>query len=137
MLNFSNGSLATISDLIHINFSKNLEQTIPISAKIYGPDLRATKNYIDFGTTLVGQQRCIQFVLRNPSSSSIIWDLSIRNLNLSLKILQSNSIILSFFYLENNEHSVFDCDIKSGLLEANKVFINKNEHLVNVFFTAK
>lgn len=31
----------------------------------------------------------------------------------------------------------FRCDVNRGILEADKDFVNKNEQLVNVFFTAR
>ena len=102
-------------DKIRINFSRNLEQFIPISGKVYAPELKITKTFIDFGTTMVGQERCQQFVLRNPSYSSVLWNITIAN----------------------DQHSAFRCDTQYGILEANKIFINKNEQIINVYFTAK
>lgn len=112
---FSDKSQVLIKDAIRVQFLGNIEQLIPISAKVYAPELKITKNNIDFGTSLVGQERCHQFVMRNPSYSSVLWNITIAN----------------------DQHSVFRCDLQHGLLEANKVFINKNEQLINVYFIAK
>jgi len=114
-LKYSDSNQVLIQNAIRIQFLGNIEQLIPISAKIYAPELKITKNLIDFGTSLVGQERCHQFVMRNPSYSSVLWNITIAN----------------------DQHSVFRCDSQHGFLEANKVFINKNEQLINVYFTAK
>ena len=114
-LEFSVKNQVFIKDKIHIHFPGNFEQIIPLSARVYAPELRVTKTLIDFGTTLVGQERCHQFVMRNPSYSSVLWNITIAN----------------------DQHSAFRCDSHYGLLEANKMFINTNEQLINVYFTAK
>ena len=63
-----------------INYTKDIEQPVPISAKILAPEIICTKEVVDFGTSLVGQERCQQFFIRNPSSSSLIWTIDISNL---------------------------------------------------------
>ena len=67
-----------LKDEVKISFANDLaSQTIPLSARIFLPELRINKSRIDFGRTLVGQERCQQFVLKNPSNSSLLWNLAI------------------------------------------------------------
>jgi len=98
-----------------INYSKEISQSIPIKAKIMAPEIKATKDYIDFGICLVGQERYQQFSIRNPSCSSLIWRIEI----------------------ENNQDFAFDSDIKNGFLEASQFFISTSEQIVSVYFNAK
>lgn len=114
-LNFGQLNCVNLDEKISINYSKELSQYIPIKAKIMAPEIKATKDYIDFGICLVGQERCQQFSLRNPSCSSFIWKIEI----------------------ENDKNFVFDSDIKNGFLEASQFFISTSEQIVSVYFTAK
>jgi hypothetical protein len=62
-----------LQNSVHVNFSESFQQLIPISAKIYTPNLNVNKSSIDFGTCLVGQERYQQLLIRNPSFSSAVW----------------------------------------------------------------
>lgn len=114
-LNFNGNNSITLAENVVVNYSKDLNQMIPISAKVMAPELKTTKDFIDFGISLVGQERCQQFSLRNPSSSSFLWKIQI----------------------ENNYSGAFDCNIKSGFLEASQFYITTAEQIVSVYFTAK
>ena len=104
-----------IDEFIHVNYSKELNQRIPITAKIMSTDLKATRDFIDFGLSLVGQERCQQFSLRNPSSSPFLWKINI----------------------ENNHSNVFECNLKNGYLDASQYFVTNSEQIISVYFTAK
>jgi hypothetical protein len=114
-LEFSKSNPIIIQDNIVVNYSQNLEQFISINAKIYGPILNLSSSLIDFGSTLVEQERCQQIVLKNRSHSSVLWELRI----------------------EDDRHSVFRTEINDGFLQANKNYFNKDEQIINVFFKAK
>lgn len=76
-LDFSKESQLIWKDFVAINFSKDIYQSIPIMAKIYAPEMKSTKSSINFGHVLVDQERHQQFSIRNPSFSSVLWDISI------------------------------------------------------------
>lgn len=71
--------VASIRDLIRIVYSDTMSQTIDVLAKIFAPDVvvRPASTPIEFGTCLVGQERCQQLVIKNPSFSSFVWSLRI------------------------------------------------------------
>ena len=104
-----------LNDEIRLKFSNDIHQTVPVMARIYLPELKLDKHHLDFGKTLVGQQRCLQMLMRNPSKSSLLWRLKI----------------------DNDKLDTFETDLNFGFLEANKVYVSKSEQLINVFFTAK
>ena len=67
-----------LKDEVKISFVNGMAtQTIPLSARIFLPELRINKSSLDFGKCLVGQERCQQLVLKNPSNSSLLWNLVI------------------------------------------------------------
>jgi hypothetical protein len=76
-IDFSESNSAVIEDVVTVEFTPEMQQLIAMKAKIYGPTLKASTNKIDFGNALVDQERCLQLVLRNPSYSSVLWNLSI------------------------------------------------------------
>ena len=114
-LNFNKSSSVHLEESVVINYSSELSQAIPVQAKIMAPELKVTRDFIDFGISLVSQERCQQFSLRNPSSSSFIWKL----------------------HIENNENSVFNCNLKSGFIEASQFFVISQEQIISIYFTAK
>ena len=114
-LNFNKSKCIHLDEKITINYSKGQNQIIPVQAKIMSPEVKVTKDFIDFGISLIGQERCQQFSLRNPSCSSFLWKI----------------------FIENNESNAFDCSLKSGFLEANQFFITSQEQIISVYFTAK
>ncbi len=115
ILNFNKSKCVHLDEKITINYSKGQNQIIPVQAKIVSPEIKVTKDFIDFGISLVGQERCQQFSLRNPSCSSFLWKI----------------------HIENNESCAFDCNLKSGFLEASQFFITSQEQIISVYFTAK
>lgn len=76
-LDFLDSNQALLKDFVKINFSRDFHQPIPIGAKIYAPEIQVTRNAIDFGTTLVSQERQEQFLIRNHSFSSFLWNIVI------------------------------------------------------------
>ena len=76
-IDFSESKKILLEDALLISYSKENGQHVPISAKILAPELVCTKQSIEFGMCLVGQERCHQFFIRNPSSSALIWSLEI------------------------------------------------------------
>ncbi|CAF0775579.1 unnamed protein product [Brachionus calyciflorus] len=115
-LNFKNDSgPITYTDEIIINFAKEIQQKIPISAKIYIPHLEATTEFIDFETTMVGQERQAQFFIRNHSFSSTLWSIRI----------------------EDDADQVFRCDSLNGFIESIKANKNNCQKTISVFFKAK
>ena len=78
-LNFSKSNQIILKDNVMVEFSKDLRQVVPICANIFGPEMIVNQESLRFDTSLVGQERCLQFVMKNPSSSSFIWSISIGN----------------------------------------------------------
>ncbi len=76
-IDFSGSKKILLEDSIFVNYSKENRQAVPISAKILAPELTSTKELIDFGNCLIGQERCHQFIIRNPSSSALLWNITI------------------------------------------------------------
>lgn len=114
-----------------LNFANNIQQQIPISVKTYAPRLSVTTDLINFGKTLIDQERQLQFFIRNNSFSSAIWNIKIGRLNFLFLIL--------FLKKKNLDDcdGVFDCDKKQGFIESKRKSINKCEQIINVFFKAK
>lgn len=48
-------------------------QVIPLTASVSVPTLRLSKEELDFGTCLVGQEKELQVVLTNPTESASEW----------------------------------------------------------------
>lgn len=90
-LDFSQSNPIVIDDNLVVEYTETLRQLIPIKAKIYAPIITTTVTYLDFDTCLVNQERCKQITLRNPSYSSVAWNLTIRN-----------------FYNSNPSESIYD-----------------------------
>ena len=83
-IDFTESKKILLEDAVIINYSQGVEQQVPISARILAPELVSTKQVIDFGICLVGQERVQQFFIRNPSSSALFWSISIGIYYLSL-----------------------------------------------------
>ncbi len=77
MLDLSRSNPLLINEYLTINYSKGLHQIVPFTAKIFAPEIVSTCKHINYETCLVGQERCQQFAIRNPSSSSLLWRLDI------------------------------------------------------------
>jgi hypothetical protein len=114
-IDFSESKKIMLEDSIAVEYAGSGEQQVPISARILAPELVVTKEALDFGTCLVGQERLQQLFIRNPSSSALFWQASI----------------------EENEGQAFVCDQTGGFMNSNKFFITNSEQAINVTFTAR
>jgi len=114
-IDFSESKKILLEDSIVVEYTGGGEQEVPISARILAPELVTTKELIEFGTCLVGQERVQQLLIRNPSSSALFWRLNIKN----------------------NEGNSFVCDKTEGFMDSNKYFITNTEQAINVKFTAR
>ena len=85
-----------ISESIAIAYMNGSSQHIGVTMRICAPTLRATKSKLDFDTCLVGQERCQQFVIRNPSDSSLIWRSSIREFPIRPRIISISLCVTCF-----------------------------------------
>ena len=97
-LDFTEANPILIEDNFLVEYTPGLNQYISLRAKIYGPELKVTSNFVDFGSCLVNQERCLQVVMRNPSYSSVLWNLSIGKLqNLDSYCLRIDLTVLFYF----------------------------------------
>lgn len=139
-IDFSESKNILLEDSILVSYGQDITQYVPISAKILAPDITVSREVLDFGLCLVGQERTQQIFIKNPSSSALIWSIRLGEL-----ISQCFTIFFVLFYfdyifmfsIENNENDVFKCDTTSGFMDSNKFFITSQEQLINVYFTAE
>jgi hypothetical protein len=129
------------SELI-IEYSAVFQQRIPISARIYKPCLNIDRREVNFGTCLVGQERCEQIILKNNSMSKLSWTLRIGTLQ--FHIYSSFFLFYIYFcflflfsFLENDESIVFRADSYAQTLEPNKLKKQSCENIVNIYFKAR
>ena len=72
-----NQRIALIHEHIRINYADDMYQNINVGAKIFAPEFIIRPDRLEFGMCLIGQERCQQVIIKNPSFSSIVWSLSI------------------------------------------------------------
>lgn len=110
---FNNGS-AIYESILWLNFAQNVKQQIPISVKTYAPQLTITADALNFGKSLVDQERQLQFWIRNDSFSSAVWSIRIDDCD-----------------------SAFHCVPTQGFIESRQNSLNKCEQIINVYFKAR
>lgn len=64
-------------DFISVNFTSDVQQKKLVSVKVYCPRVEVTTKLINFGKTIVEQERQIQFSIRNNSFSAALWKIII------------------------------------------------------------
>ena len=109
-----NKGLGFYEDNLWLNFAQNVRQQIPISVKIHAPRLTVNVDTVNFGKSLVDQERQVQFWIRNNSFSSTVWTIRIDDCD-----------------------GVFHCDPTQGFIESRRNSLNKCEQLINVYFKAR
>ena len=114
-IDFSESKNILLEDSIMVSYGEDIPQYVPISAKILAPDITVSRDMLDFGMCLVGQERVQQIFIKNSSSSALIWSIK----------------------LEDNGNNVFRCDTTAGFMDSNKFFITSHEQTINVYFTAE
>ncbi|XP_031565846.1 deleted in lung and esophageal cancer protein 1-like [Actinia tenebrosa] len=102
-----------------VEFSNKSTQVIPLTASVSVPTLRLSKQELDFGTCLVGQEKEMQVVLTNPTESSSEW--------VAVKDPRCPQV----------SRDVFTVTPSNGLLEAYVNHVAKNKVLIRVTFVAR
>lgn len=113
------GKKIDINDDLVVEFSNGTTQKLPLCATLSVPQMELSKESLDFGTCLVGQQRELQLMISNRTASHCHWRV----------YLDSTS--------STSTHDTFCLQPGEGYLEAHITHISDSKCLLKVFFTAK
>ncbi|XP_069130810.1 deleted in lung and esophageal cancer protein 1-like isoform X4 [Argopecten irradians] len=108
-----------IRDNLIVEFNNSAVQKVPLHASLSVPQITLSKDELDFGTCLVGQQRELQLLISNMAASHSYWTVETESM--------SPGCTASTFVITPN----------CGQLEAHITHISDSKCLLRVFFTAK
>ncbi|XP_060555800.1 deleted in lung and esophageal cancer protein 1-like isoform X2 [Ruditapes philippinarum] len=114
----SSGKKIEITDNLMIEFNNGAHQMVPLHATLTVPQFELSKEFIDFGTCLVGQTREMQLMITNQTLSHTFWSVNSGSYG-------------------NQANEVFCVEPTSGFLDAHITHISDSKSLLKVFFTAK
>ncbi|XP_060064823.1 deleted in lung and esophageal cancer protein 1-like [Ylistrum balloti] len=108
-----------IMDHVLVEFNNSAAQRIPLHASLSVPKIELSKEELDFGTCLVGQQRELQLLITNLTASHSFWTVKKESMS------------------PGCSEDTFMITPSSGQLEAHITHISDSKTLLRVFFTAK
>ncbi|XP_021361346.1 deleted in lung and esophageal cancer protein 1-like isoform X1 [Mizuhopecten yessoensis] len=108
-----------INDHLTVEFNNSAVQKVPLYATLSVPQIQLSKQELDFGTCLVGQQRELQLLISNVTASHSFWTVETESM------------------LPGCSQDTFLITPSSGQLEAHITHISDSKTLLHVFFTAK
>ncbi|KAL5006767.1 hypothetical protein ScPMuIL_015573 [Solemya velum] len=108
-----------IKDDLIVEFNNGHIQKVLLHAVVSVPQIELSKESLDFGTCLVGQERELQFLIMNRTASHSHWTVKLESTN------------------ETCSAETFQVTPSSGLLEAFITHVSNSKALIKVFFKAK
>ncbi|XP_071102579.1 deleted in lung and esophageal cancer protein 1-like [Haliotis cracherodii] len=114
------GRKLEIQDDLIIEFNNTTIQRVPLEATLAIPEIELSKQSLDFGTCLVGQERVLEFFITNHTSSHSFWTATIEN--------PSDTCV---------SDTTFKVLPSSGLLDAHITHVSNSKMLIKVHFKAK